>query len=122
MSTLVELGKKALREEMLDAEYAAIAAEQTDEDRAVRAAMPRCGGAPLFPSGRGVSGLGPTRGRVYCIEISEAGRTSFLVVSSDKRNRNLGDCPAVRMTTKREPRTAIVPLGPADRPPHGPGL
>lgn len=41
LSALVELGKQALREEMLEADYRAIAAEWDDEDRAVHAALRR---------------------------------------------------------------------------------
>ncbi|USY20041.1 type II toxin-antitoxin system PemK/MazF family toxin [Nocardiopsis exhalans] len=47
-------------------------------------------------------------------------RKPFLVVSNNHRNRNLGDLLAVRLTTTRkEARTTVVPLGPADRPLHG---
>ncbi|GAB3478393.1 hypothetical protein GCM10027440_14390 [Nocardiopsis coralliicola] len=39
LSSLVELGRRAVAEELLDAEYAAIAGEQDEEDRAVHAAL-----------------------------------------------------------------------------------
>lgn len=41
LAALIEMGRKALQEQVLEAEYQAIAAEQTDEDRAVRAALRR---------------------------------------------------------------------------------
>ena len=41
LSVLLELGKQALREKVLETEYRAIAAEQNEEDRAVRAALRR---------------------------------------------------------------------------------
>ncbi|GAA1456489.1 hypothetical protein NE857_33275 [Nocardiopsis exhalans] len=41
LAALVEMGRKELQEQVLEAEYQAIAAEQSDEDRAVRAAMRR---------------------------------------------------------------------------------
>ncbi|WP_306369942.1 type II toxin-antitoxin system PemK/MazF family toxin [Nocardiopsis sp. CC223A] len=62
------------------------------------------------------------RGRVYWAYLDTGGqeeRKPFLVVSNNHRNRNLGDCLAVRLTTTRkEPRTTIVPLNPDD-PLHG---
>jgi hypothetical protein len=41
LAALVEMGRQALQEQVLEAEYQAIAAEQSDEDRAVRNAMRR---------------------------------------------------------------------------------
>ncbi|WP_306369943.1 hypothetical protein [Nocardiopsis sp. CC223A] len=41
LAALIEMGRQELQEQILEAEYQAIAAEQNDEDRAVRAAMRR---------------------------------------------------------------------------------
>lgn len=41
LAALIEVGRQALQEQVLEAEYQAIAAEQDDEDRAVRAALRR---------------------------------------------------------------------------------
>lgn len=41
LAALLELGKRALKERVLETEYQAMAAEQDEEDRAVRAAMRR---------------------------------------------------------------------------------
>jgi mRNA interferase MazF len=63
------------------------------------------------------------RGRVYWVYLDtgeQEERKPFVVVSNNHRNRNLGDCLAVRLTTTRkEPRTTVVPLGPADSPLRG---
>lgn len=68
-------------------------------------------------------GLIPVRGRVYWIYLDtgeQEERKPFLVVSNNQRNANLGDCLAVRLTTSRkEPRTTHIPLGPADLPLRG---
>ncbi|MFV2198584.1 type II toxin-antitoxin system PemK/MazF family toxin [Nocardiopsis sp. LOL_012] len=56
----------------------------------------------------------PVRGRLYWADIG-FGRKPWLVVSNNHRNRSLGDCLAVRLTTTRkEPRPTVVPLCPAD--------
>ncbi|GAB3478389.1 type II toxin-antitoxin system PemK/MazF family toxin [Nocardiopsis coralliicola] len=39
-----------------------------------------------------------------------------MIVSDNSRNRSLGNFLEVRRTTLEEPRTGVVPLGPADRP------
>ncbi|QUX26750.1 type II toxin-antitoxin system PemK/MazF family toxin [Nocardiopsis akebiae] len=60
--------------------------------------------------------LVPVRGRVCAVGI-DSGRKPWVVVSNDHRNRALGDCLAVRLTTTpRTPTTTNVALGPADRP------
>ncbi|MEU4281967.1 type II toxin-antitoxin system PemK/MazF family toxin [Nocardiopsis dassonvillei] len=60
--------------------------------------------------------LVPVRGRVYAADIG-FGRKPWVVVSNNHRNRALGDCLAVRLTTTlRTPTTTVVALGPADRP------
>lgn len=41
LAALLELGKRTLKEQVLEAEYQVMAAEQNEEDRAVRAAMRR---------------------------------------------------------------------------------
>ncbi|MFE6309487.1 type II toxin-antitoxin system PemK/MazF family toxin [Nocardiopsis sp. NPDC057823] len=66
----------------------------------------------------------PVRGRVYWVyldtEEGEQQRKPYVVVSNNHRNRNLGDCLAVRLTTTRkQERTTVVPLGPADAPLRG---
>lgn len=65
----------------------------------------------------------PVRGCVYWIYLDtgeQLERKPFLVVSNNQRNTHLGDCLAVRLTTTRkEARTTVVPLGPADLPLHG---
>lgn len=65
----------------------------------------------------------PVRGCVYWVYLDtgeQEERKPFLVVSNNQRNTYLGDCLAVRLTTSRkEARTTVVPLGPADRPLHG---
>lgn len=70
-----------------------------------------------------MSALTPVRGRVYWVYLDtgeQDERKPFLVVSNNQRNANLGDCLAVRLTTTRkEPRTTRVPLGPADLPLRG---
>ena len=54
------------------------------------------------------------RGRLYWADIG-FGRKPWLVVSNNHRNRALGDCLAVRLTTTtKEPRPTVIPLGPAD--------
>lgn len=56
----------------------------------------------------------PVRGRLYWADIG-FGRKPWLVVSNNHRNRALGDCLAVRLTTtKKESRPTVIPLGPAD--------
>ncbi|WP_343065081.1 type II toxin-antitoxin system PemK/MazF family toxin [Nocardiopsis algeriensis] len=64
------------------------------------------------------------RGRVYWVymetEEGEQERKPYVVVSNNQRNRALGDCLAVRLTTTRkEAYTTVVPLGPADAPLRG---
>lgn len=70
-----------------------------------------------------MSAPAPMRGCVYWVYLDtgeQDERKPFLVVSNNQRNAHLGDCLAVRLTTTRkEPRTTVVPLGPADRPLHG---
>lgn len=61
-----------------------------------------------------MSGPTPVRGRLYWADIG-FGRKPWLVVSNNHRNRALGDCLAVRLTTtKKEPQPTVIPLGPAD--------
>lgn len=56
----------------------------------------------------------PVRGRVYMADLGY-GDKPFLVVSNNARNRNLGDCIAVRITTTVKPSMpSIVELGSAD--------
>ncbi|MFJ3856121.1 type II toxin-antitoxin system PemK/MazF family toxin [Streptomyces sp. NPDC090085] len=56
----------------------------------------------------------PVRGRVYWANLG-SGRKPWLVVSNNRRNRNLRDCLVVRVTTSVKPDlTSIVELGPDD--------
>jgi mRNA interferase MazF len=56
----------------------------------------------------------PVRGRVYMADLGN-GRKPWLIVSNNARNRALGDCLAVRITTSVKPDLpSIVQLGPAD--------
>ena len=70
-----------------------------------------------------MSAPAPVRGCVYWVYLDtgeQEERKPFLVASNNQRNTHLGDCLAVRLTTARkEPRTTVVPLGPADRPLNG---
>jgi mRNA interferase MazF len=60
-----------------------------------------------------------SRGQVYWAVIDER-RKPWLVVSNNPRNRNLGDCLAVRITTSAKPDLdSIVKLTTADQPIQG---
>jgi mRNA interferase MazF len=53
----------------------------------------------------------PLRGEVYWVEVPGLGRKPFVVVSNNKRNRNLDDVVAARITTvPHPPLESIVPL------------
>lgn len=56
------------------------------------------------------------RGRVYWAVLDqEIGRKPYLVVSNNRRNRNLPSVLAVRITTSRKPDIpSVVTLGPGD--------
>lgn len=56
------------------------------------------------------------RGRVYAARLSHLDEDKyFLVVSNNRRNRNLSQVLAVRLTTSPKPSLAsIVPLGPPE--------
>ena len=56
------------------------------------------------------------RGRVYAARLSHLDEDKyFLVVSNNRRNRNLPQVLAVRLTTTPKPSLpSIVPLGPAE--------
>jgi mRNA interferase MazF len=60
--------------------------------------------------------IAATRGQVYWATI-EGRRKPWLVVSNNPRNRALGSCLAVRLSTSAKPSLAsIVELHDADRP------
>jgi mRNA interferase MazF len=56
------------------------------------------------------------RGRVYWAVLDEeVGRKPYLVVSNNRRNRNLSSVLAVRITTSHKPDIpSVVTLGPGD--------
>jgi mRNA interferase MazF len=57
-----------------------------------------------------------TRGQVYWATVDDR-RKPWLVVSNNARNRALGSCLAVRLTTSAKPQLAsIIELGDADAP------
>jgi mRNA interferase MazF len=61
----------------------------------------------------------PSRGRVYWATL-DGMRKPWLVVSNNPRNRALGTCLAVRITTSQKPELdTIVELGPQDAPLRG---
>ncbi|WP_445400534.1 type II toxin-antitoxin system PemK/MazF family toxin [Streptomyces sp. LE64] len=61
-----------------------------------------------------MSEIVPVRGRVYRADLG-AGLKPWLVVSNNARNRSLGDCVVVRITTSTKPPLAsIVELGTHD--------
>lgn len=49
----------------------------------------------------------PVRGRVYMADIG-SGRKPWLIVSNNTRNRALGDCLAVRVTTSVKPELPSI--------------
>lgn len=63
-----------------------------------------------------MAGTTLVRGRVYAAVLSHLGEEKyFLVVSNNRRNRQLDQVLAVRLTTTPKPRLrSIVPLGPGE--------